>query len=136
MNTLCARLSCSFKGEIHDLHTVIDLDSLPLDAEEPPDFHRLLAQAAAIDPYSYLYEVVESHDIEFSAATGVAAQCCELGQFDWRRYVRLQREEGELVALRAIAARTLGVSDLDQHPDLKAAMLAAYRAGKGEQTDG
>lgn len=126
-----ARLSCSFKGEAHDLDTVIDLDSLSPEAEEEPDFHRLLAQAAGIDTYSYLYEVVQSHDIEFSEPTGVAALCCVAGRFDWWRFRQLRREEGEIQILRVIAAQTLGVGDLDLRPDLKAALLAAYRAGRG-----
>jgi hypothetical protein len=33
--------------------------------------------------------------------------------------------------VRAIAERSLGVVDLDQRADLKEALLAAYRVGKG-----
>lgn len=131
MSHIRARLACSFKGQDYDLDTVINLDTLSVDADEAPDFHRLLAQAAGIDTYSYLYEVMEAHDIEFSEPTGIAALCCEEGRFDWGRFRQLQREEGEIRILRVIAAQTLGVGDLDQHPDLKAALLAAYRAGQG-----
>jgi hypothetical protein len=35
-----------------------------------------------------------------------------------------------LQVVRAIAEQSMSVRDLDQHTDLKAALLAAYRAGK------
>jgi hypothetical protein len=133
-NTLRAHVHLSYQGKTQDLTTTIDLDACLDQSEEAPDFHHLLAHSAGIDTYSYLYEVLGSYDIEFSEATGIAAQCCEAGRFDWWRFVQLQREESELRALRTIAAETLGVEELDQHPALKAALWASYRAGKGERS--
>jgi len=120
----------SFKGESHELDTRIDLDRCLATGEEIPNFHLLLAKASGIDTYSYLYEVLESHDIEFSAATGVAENRCYDGEFDWPGFVAAAREEAELNVLRRIAEQTLGVTDLDARADLKAALLAAYRAGR------
>ena len=131
-NTVRIRLSFSFRADDHDLETRIDLDACAAEAGEAPDFHLLLARQAGIDPYSYLYEVLESHDIEFSEATGLAAPCCRDGRFDWLEFERQRREERDMEVVRAIAERTLGVGDLDERADLKAALLAAYRAGKGE----
>jgi hypothetical protein len=130
-NTVRARLSFSFRAEDHDLETRIDLDRCAAKAGEVPNFHLLLARQAGIDPYSYLYEVLESHDIEFSEATGLAAPCCRDGRFDWPEFERLRQEDQDIQVIRAIAERALGVGDLDQRADLKAALLAAYRAGKG-----
>lgn len=132
-NTLRARLAFSFKGETRELDTTLDLDHCVVEAGEAPNFHLLLAKAAGIDPYSYLYDAMESHEIEFSGATGVAALCCHDGAFDWPAFERLRQDERDMEVVRAIAARTLGVGDLDTHADLKAALLAAYRAGKGER---
>lgn len=132
-NTLRARLAFSFKGETRELDTTLDLDRCNVKAGEAPNFHLLLAKAAGIDPYSYLYDALESHEIEFSGATGVAALCCHDGAFDWPAFERLRREEFDLRVIREIAARMLGVGDLDARADLKAALLAAYRAGKGER---
>lgn len=128
-NTVRARLECSFKGEAHDLDSRIDLDNCGAEPGEIPDFHRLLAQAAGIDTYSYLYEALESHDIEFSEATGLAARCCREGRLDWLEFERLRRDERDMGVLRAIAEQTLGIVDLDAREELKAALLAAYRAG-------
>lgn len=129
--TLRAHVEFSFQGETHELDALVDLDACQGETPEgAPDFHRLLAREAGIDTYSYLYEVLESHEIDFSEPTGLAVLCCQDGQFDWLRFVQLRREAGELQVIRAIAAQSLGVSNLDQHAELKAALLAAYRAGQ------
>jgi len=129
-NTVRARLSFSFKAETHELESTIDLDRCLVDTGEEPNFHLLLARVAGIDPYSYLYEVLEAHEIEFSEPTGIAALSCRDGQFDWRQFEQHQREDQGLQVVRTIAEQSMGVRDLDQRADLKAALLAAYRAGK------
>jgi len=131
-NTIRARLFFSFKAEAYQLDAIIDLDRYSGETGESPNFHLLLAKAGGIDPYSYLYEALESHDIEFSEATGIAALSCRDGQFDWPQFELLRKDGQDMQVVSAIAAQTLGVRDLDQHADLKAALLAAYRAGKGD----
>lgn len=130
-NTVRARLTFSFRAEDHDLDTRIDLDRCAAEPGEAPNFHLLLAREAGIDPYSYLYEVLESHDIEFSEATGLAIPCCCDGRLYWPEFERLRQEERDMAVVRAIAERTMGVGDLDARADLKAALLEAYRAGNG-----
>jgi hypothetical protein len=129
-NTIRARASLSFKGETRELDSIIDLDACLGEPGEAPNFHRLLARAAGIDPYSYLYEVLESNEIEFSDATGVAARSCRDGGFDWTRFEQDRREERDWQAVRAVAQQIMTTRDLDADPDLKAALLAAYRAGR------
>ncbi len=123
-------MTLSFRGETYELDSVIDLDGCSGEPGEAPDFHRLLAQVAGIDPYSYLYEVLETHEIAFSDATGVAARHCRDGGFDWARFEQDRREERDWEIVRAIAQPTLGAHDLDAALELKEALLAAYRAGK------
>ncbi len=129
-STVRARVSFSFKGETHHLDSVIDLDGFLGGPDAMPDFHRLLAQSAGIDPYSYLYEVLESHEIEFSDATGVAVRCCGDGSFDWACFARDAGEERDWPVVRAISEPLIGACDWDAEPELKAALLAAYRAGR------
>lgn len=129
-NTVRARLALSFKGETCELDSVIDLDRWCGESGEAPDFHQLLAKAAGIDPYSYLYEVLESHEIEFSDATGIAARSCRDGRFDWAQFEQDRREEQDWPVVRAIAERVLATRDWEAASDLKAALLAAYRARK------
>jgi hypothetical protein len=127
-NTIRARVTLSFQGQTYELDSVIDLEAV----SHPPDFHRLLAQAARIDPYSYLYEVLESHEIEFSDATGLAARSCREGQFDWAQFDRDRRDEQDAQAALAAAQHILGGRDLEADTALKAALIAAYRAGKAD----
>ena len=129
-NTIRARLTFSFKGEDIALETVIDLDQCRGDADGQPDFHSWLARAGNFDPYSYQYEVLESEEIAFDQPTGLAAACCVDGQFDWPAFVRHRQEARDLDVLRAIAMQTLGVADLETDEPLKAALLAAFRAGQ------
>ena len=135
-NTVRARLSLSFKGETRELDTLIDLDRCLGESGDAPDFHRLLAQAAGIDPYSYLYEGLESHEIAFSDATGAAVQSCRDGGFDWAQFAQDAREERDWRAVRDVADPLLGGRDLEAEPALKAALLAVYRAGqaRGEKS--
>jgi len=129
-HTLHARLVLSFQGETRTLETTFDLDQCLGEPGQTPDFHRLLARAGGIDPYSYLYEVLESEEIVFSAPTGLAVQAFAEGAFDWPRFEQALREEQDWHAARAIAARHLGNHDLERDKALRAALLAVYRAGR------
>lgn len=123
-----AHLEFSFQGESHVLDARISLEEYR--QEEAPSFHLHLARTAGIDPYSYLYEVLETEDIEFSQATGRAAACLRDGRFDWECYVGRRRDAEDLDVVADIARRLLGVADLAAREDLRAALLAAFRAGK------
>lgn len=133
-NTVRARVVFSFKGETRELDSVIDLDRCAEEAGTAPDFHRLLARAAGIDPGSYLYEVLESHEIGFSDATGVATQSCHDGRLDWHRFEQERAGQSDWPEVRAIAEPVIGARDWDTEPALKAALLLAYRAGKARST--
>ncbi len=129
-NTLRVHLEFSFKGEDHFLETTVDLDQCLAQSSEMPSFHHLLAQASNIDTYSYLYEVLESHDIAFDQPRGLATACCTDGVFDWPGFVQQSRDQSDLQALRVLAAQTLDMHEFDTRPELRAALLAAYRAGR------
>lgn len=106
-NTVHARLALSFKGETYELDSVIDLDGCLGESKAAPNFHQLLARAAGIDPYSYLYEVLEAHEIEFSDATGAAVRSCRDGRFDWTQFEQDRREEQDCQRVRAIAEKII-----------------------------
>jgi len=129
-NTLRAHLAFSFKGEDYVLEATVDLDHCLAQSSEMPSFHHLLAQAGNIDTYSYLYEVLESHDIAFDQPSGLAAACCMDGVFDWPGFVQHWRDQRDLQTLRVLAAQTLDMHEFDARPELRAALLAAYRAGR------
>ncbi|MEW5839265.1 MAG: hypothetical protein AB1717_10600 [Pseudomonadota bacterium] len=133
-NAVCAQLEFSFKGETYLLEEMIDLDSFfieqrQLAAGETPDFHRYLAKKASIDPISYLYEVLESHEISFSQASGLAADFCQNAAFDWQGFVEARRAAGEWENILAIVQDKITPQALEADDGLKAALLAVYRAG-------
>jgi hypothetical protein len=52
------------------------------------------------------------------------------GRFDWIQFEQDRREERDWQVVRAIAEGIMPTRDLGANPELKAALLAAYRAGK------
>jgi len=128
----------SFKGETYDPALVVDLDAVMNAHGHIPDLHPSIARANDIDSYSYLYEVLEAHSITYANATGLAAGFLNDGYFDAAGFERRWLEEQKLIALRPIAQRHLAIDDLERHPDLMGALLAAYEAGHAsrQQTAG
>ena len=133
-NTLCARVEFSFQAETYLFETCIDLDTCLATSPDAPDFYRLLAQQHSVDPYSYRYEVLESHEIEFAEPTGLAARCCADGAFDWERFVELWRDEALLDTLRNIALRRMNIERIEESPDLLNALRDAYAAGRAARS--
>ena len=129
-NSITARIEFSFQGKDYAYSSELDLDNLLYLHDELPLLHSILAKQHGVDTYSYLYEVLESHDITFSEASGVAARSCRDGSFDWPQFQRDRREEGDWHTVRVVAERTLPADELDSRPELKAALLAVYRAGR------
>ena len=132
-NSIDARVAFSFKGETYAPSASIDLDAHMQASGSLPDIHPLLAHANAIDTYSYLYEVMEAHEIEFANPSGLAAACFADGVFDIPCFEQLWREASERAVLHDIARQQLGVDDLEANPDLKAALLGAFEAGKASR---
>jgi hypothetical protein len=128
-HTIDARIPFSFKGESHAPGMAIDLGELLAGADTLPDFYSLIANHNGIDTYSYLYEVMESHEIEFQNPQGLAQACFSDGHFDGQQFERLWAEQQELSVIKEIARRHLGLEDLEKEPKLKEALLAAYKAG-------
>ncbi len=129
-NRIDISVEFSYQGERHAPSATLDLDVLMEKGAELVDLHALLAGQHGIDTYSYLYEVMEAHELVFSQATGLARHCLHEGQFDLDRFRHLWRQQREMRILDDIAARHLNIADLSKHPQLQAALLAAYEAGK------
>lgn len=127
-NSIYAGISFSYKGEDFSPSATIDLDAMMEKGGELSNMYSFLAREHHIDTYSYLYEVMEAHEIEYSDPTGLAEKCFVDGVFDVERFEQLWNEQQQLVVLGDIAKRYLKIDDLEQHPDLKAALLAAYHA--------
>jgi hypothetical protein len=130
-NSLMARVEFSFKGLDYDLNSNLDLDVLLSARLNELSIHSLLAREHKIDPISYLYEVMLETDIEFSNAQGLASAFLHGTQFDMAGFTRSWQEQQFVKLLQPLALRELQIADLDAHPDIKNALVQAYKLGKG-----
>lgn len=119
----------SFKGENYLCTACLDLDELLHKHDDLPVIHELLAHKHGIDTYSYLYEVMLEADLEFSNPQGYAARYMSDGKFDLIALDLDWEKNKAVLRVKTIAAEELGITDLDQHPELKTALFAAYHLG-------
>lgn len=129
-NKLMASVVFYFKGERYAPAMLLDLDELMRRAGGLGNLHHTIAVANNIDAYSYEYEMMLAEEIHFSRPEGMAAEFVADGCFDIEGFTAKWQEQQVVKAVRPIAERCVGVSDLDSKPKLKAALIAAYLAGK------
>lgn len=128
-NSIDARVEFSFKGETYDLVSSIDLDAR-LTHGHAQSFHQILARDHHIDTISYMYEVMQEEEIEFSNPQGFAANFLQDRCFDMEGFVTHWQEHRIVTLLQPIAKRELDIDNLEQHPDIKNALVLAYKLGR------
>lgn len=129
-NSIDVRVEFSFRGDTYSPSATIDLDAMMVKGGELSDLHGFLATQHGIDTYSYTYEVMEAHELEFYNARGLAEQCLEGVIFDIQHFQQLWRENKEYSLLADIAKQFLDIERLDEHKEIKAALIAAFEEGK------
>ncbi len=129
-NIIEASIAYSFKGETYQVSAAVDLDGMMMQYGAVQGIHRLLASKSGIDTYSYQYEVMEMQGVTYGNAGGLAAKCLDHGHFDIPKFERLWVDSKLQTVLAPIAMTHLGIDDLDQHPDIKGALVAAYNSDK------
>jgi len=129
-SSITFRAQFDFRGETFTPSATIELDQHMAQYGELPDFHQWLAKTNHIDPYSYQYEVLESCELEYSNATGIASDFLQDSHFDVTGFQQHWFAQRRLRQLQEIAHLHLSVDDLEANPALKAALLEAYAAGK------
>lgn len=128
MHSIDAHIEFSFKGETYALNSTIDLDNAR--HISLPSLHRILATENGIDTYSYLFEVMQEEEIRFDNPQGKARDYWHNDSFDLEGYLRDADADDLFAALQAIALREMGIKDLEQHPQLKHALLHACQLGR------
>lgn len=129
-DTIDAHVEFSFKGETIFLSATIALDDFRDLHADPYSFHAILAARNGIDAYSYHYEVMCEEAVRFDNAQGQAAGFCADGEFDFQAYAASRQSSNVIAQLGQLASRDLGIADLEQHPELKTALLHAYQLGR------
>lgn len=129
-NSFVVAVEFSFKGETFEFSERIDLDDLMARMNGIPNLHDLLARQHNIDSYSYQYEVLHAEELQFSEVEGIAAEFIHNNEFDAEGFAAAWREHGVVQLVGEIAKRVMGIADLNEEPQLKEALIAAYHAGQ------
>ena len=129
-NNITASIEFYFKGEKFSASVEMELDQPMQTAGKIPAFSPLLANAMNIDVYSYEYEMMQAEEVFFSDAEDLAADYVNEGIFDAGAFETAWLENKIHENLQDIVQRTLAIDDLHQQPELKAALLEAYRLGE------
>jgi len=128
-NHITASIEFYFKGEKHSASIELDLDQHMQSTGRLPALYPLLARAINLDLYSYEYEMMQTETIMFSAAKGLVANHIDEGLLDIDAFESAWQESVAIEKLQTIAQQNLSIEDLQQHPELKNALLEAYRLG-------
>jgi len=128
-NSIDAHIDFSFKGEVYQLASTLDLDKVLDKFITLSSLHQIMAVEHHIDTYSYLYEVMQEAEIHFDNPQGLATEFLKNGIFDLDGYIAHRGDSCMMDTLQAIALRELGIENLAQHPQLKSALTRAYQLG-------
>jgi len=129
-NIVTASIKFSFKGEEHSPSINIELDQYLEGGSSLPDLCSLIAKENNHDLYSYEYEMMQAQDIIFSNPQGLVAEFINNGVLDFTAFKSAFEQQKVLPQLQNIAKEQMQVENLEQQPDLKEALLQAYRLGK------
>lgn len=129
-NQISIRLEFYFKGKELTPSMVIDLNKPVLTEDNYKSLYTLLAKSNGIDLYSYEYEMMLGEELIFSDATGLAKQFTENGKFDFAAFYQAQDDEIIIKAISKIASEHLSINDLSSRPEIKTALLEAYKLGQ------
>ncbi len=129
-NNIVISVEFYFKGEKLSPSMVIDLDDHIQTQRGYDSLYPLLARSNNIDLYSYEYEIMLAEELVFSEATGLASAFIEGGEFDFVAFEQALQDENITKVISQIASDHLSVDDLSSQPDLKAALLEAFKHGK------
>lgn len=128
MNQVEASLIFYFKGVRHELHAIIDLDRCMRHEEPMAAIYEALAVENGIGRHSHEFDVMIMEPIRFSHAEGLVSDFIHDGALDLEAFYPAWLQQQTMKILQPIAARHLGIDNLDEHPALKAALIEAYQA--------
>ncbi len=123
-----ASLEFYFRGERHAPSAIIPLDACMRQQDPLAHIYHVLAAENGIGRHSHEFDVMIMEPVRFSNPAGLAVDFVRDGRFDLEGFRRAWLEESILHVLQPIARRHLGIDRLDDHPDIKAALLEAYQA--------
>ena len=129
-NHITASIEFYFKGEKITSSIELDVDPHMHATGRLPDLYPLLARAIDLGLYSYEYEMMQAEEISYDNAKGLIAEHVNEGLLDYEAFHKSWSENAVIEKLQDIAKQYLSIDDINQQPDLKNALIAAYQQGK------
>ncbi len=129
-NLVKASVVFCYKGETLSPSITIELDEYLQVSNTLPDLYPIIAKANNHDLYSYEFEMMQAQSIVFSDASGMVSEFITDGQLDIDAFVLAWKDRQCLEALTKIADNVLSVADLEKNPQLKQALIEAYKLGQ------
>jgi hypothetical protein len=126
---LTATIRFCFKGQTHEPSIEITLVEYMKNPENYPDICMMIARANDFDMYSYEYEMMQAENITFSDASGLVADFINDGTLDFSAFELAWQEKNILNQIQDIAKNILSIDDLEQQPEIKQALISAYKSG-------
>lgn len=128
INTVLASIEFDFKGVRYNLSAIIDID-ICMRHDEPMQYiYHMLAAENGIGLYTYELEVMAMEKIEFSEPSSLVSKFLNDGLLDLEGLHKAWQIEKTHSILQPIAQKHLGIETLNDHPELKAALIEAYEA--------
>jgi len=128
-NRITISIPFCFKGEEFTPTCIVDLDEQMKRYGSLPCLYTHLAEENGISPYSYEHDVMMMGDIEYADVEGLASAFIDDGRFDTEGFEKAWHQQRVTSQLREIAARHLGVDNLDKAPETKNALQEAFELG-------
>jgi len=134
-NTVTASIHFYFKGKEYTPRIVLDVDSHMQSKACLPNLFPLIAKENDIDLYSYEYEMMQAEEISFTDASGLISDFINNGQLDISGFEAAWHDQHILNCLEEISQRHMGVTSLQEQPDLERALREAYELGMKGRRD-
>jgi len=139
MNTLqasvTASLSFDFRGQHFTPSIHIDLHAMMVKQQSITHLYDLLGASIGLDAYRHEYDVMVMEEIIFSQADGLALDFVYDGKLNFDAFAEAWQTQRVLNAVQPIARKYLAITDLEQHPDIRNALIESYRSGQATRTE-
>jgi len=128
--SVTASLSFDFRGQRFTPSVRVDLHAMMVKKQPVSHLYDLLGTSIGLDVYKHEYDVMVMNDITFSEPAGLACDFVSDGKLDFDAFSKAWQQQQALTAIAPIALKHLNIDNLDQHPDIRNALIESYQAGQ------
>ena len=129
-NSIIASLQFDFRGQTFTPSIEVNLDQFMLRQHGIHELYDMLGASIGLDSYRHEYDVMVLQDICFSEPVGLVSAFVEAGRLDFKGFNNAWQESEIMKIIRPVALKHLAITDLDQHPDIRNALMESYRSGQ------